>query len=107
MIRPLSVRIAGAFGITSLAVLFVGLIPFLDAGPSVGAALTVIKPTYTVNREFKGDRLPLPSEINSAVSRNEPAALPVVSREIPIGCDRSFSPITAPHLAYVYGRCAT
>jgi len=29
------------------------------------------------------------------------------SNEVPEGCDRAFSPITNPQLAYVYGRCTT
>ena len=108
MARVLLVRIASALGITSLAFLFVGLIPFLSADPTAGAGLAVKAPTFSVNREFKGDRLPLSSPINSTVSRgysrSERSQTP---REIPVGCDAAFSPISAPHLAYIYGRCAT
>jgi hypothetical protein len=103
MAKQLFVRISGALGVTSLALLFVGLIPFLGAGPSAGAGLGVNKlPAFTVNRELKGDRLPLPSEINSAISRNIQTP-----RAIPVGCDASFSAISAPRLAYVFGRCLT
>ena len=98
MARQLFVRITAASGVTSLALIFVGLIPFFGAGPSAGAGFK--PPAFTVNREFKGDRLPLPSEINSAVSRNMP-------RPAPVGCDASFSLISAPHLAFIYGRCTT
>jgi hypothetical protein len=28
-----------------------------------------------------------------------------VSHEVPVGCDPSFSPVTSPRLAYIYGRC--
>jgi hypothetical protein len=102
------VRIAGALGTTSLALFFVGLIPFLAAGPSAGAGLAVRTPAFTVDRTFKGDRLPLPSEINAAVSRNEvgPQRSPA-RKEIPVGCDASFSPVSSPSLAYVFGRCTT
>jgi hypothetical protein len=104
MTRFLFVRFAGALGVTSLALFFVGLIPFLSVEQTAGAGLT---PTFSVNREYKGDRLPLPSDINSAVSRNDvrsqrrlqmPAA-------IPVGCDPAFSPVSAPRMAYFYGRC--
>jgi hypothetical protein len=28
-----------------------------------------------------------------------------VPHEVPVGCDPSFSPVTSPRLAYIYGRC--
>ncbi len=102
MAKQLFVRIAGVLGATSLAVFFLGLIPFLGAGPTAGAGFNAGPPAFTVNREFKGDRLPLPSQINSALSHNVPTPKPV-----PVGCDTAFSPISAPRLAYVYGRCVT
>jgi hypothetical protein len=106
------IRMASAVGLVSLSLFFVGLIPFLSAGPSAGAGFAVRAPATSVNREFKGDRLPLPSDINSAFSKNEPqhsrGSKPIQgSKEIPDGCDRSFSPITAPQLAHVFGRCTT
>lgn len=102
MAKQLFVRITGALGATSLALFFVSLIPFLAAGPTAGAGFNAGPPAFTVNWEFKGDRLPLPSQINSAVSRNMPTL-----KAIPVGCDAAFSPISAPRLAYVYGRCVT
>jgi hypothetical protein len=109
MAKLLFVRIAGALGITSLALFFLGLNPFLSAEPTSGAGLLGRTATYTVNREFKGDRLPLPSDINSAVSRNEfrSQRRPQASGEIPVGCDPAFSPVSSPSMAYYYGRCAT
>jgi hypothetical protein len=100
------VRIAGALGTTSVALFFVGLIPFLAADPSAGAGLAVRTPAFTVDRTYKGDRLPLPSEINSAVSRNETRPSQA-AKEIPVGCDPSFSPVSSPSLAYIFGRCTT
>jgi hypothetical protein len=109
-------QMASAVGLISLSLLFVGLIPFLSAGPSVGAGFPVRLPATSVDREFKGDRLPLPSDANSAFSKNEPQRLQGSKavqgpnqdpKEIPDGCDRSFSPITAPQLAHVFGRCTT
>ena len=102
MAKALVVRMASAVGLVSLSLFFVGLIPFLSADPSAGAGLIVGTPAMSVNRAFKGDRLPLPSETNSALSNNEPQSSQN-PKEIPDGCDPSFSPITAPQLAYVYG----
>jgi len=109
MAKLLFVRIAGALAATSLALIFVGLVPFLAAAPSAGARFVPDAAGFTVNREFKGDRLPLASETNSAVSRNEIRPRPdVLTRdEIPVGCDPAFSPVTDPQLADYYGRCAT
>jgi hypothetical protein len=98
--RPLFVRIAGGLGLVALAVFFVGLIPFLSADPTAGAGLTARPPSFSVNREFKGDRLPL----NTAADRDAKRSA-VPPREIPVGCDAAFSPISAPRLAYIYGRC--
>jgi hypothetical protein len=108
MTRLLRVRFAGVLGATALAIFFVGLIPFLSVEPTAGAGLSRT-PAVVVDRTFKGDRLPAPSEINKAVSRGEPDAqqrsrLP---EDIPVGCDMAFSPVASPRLAYYYGRCAT
>ena len=106
MARAFFVRMASAVGLLSLSFVLVGLIPFLSAGPSVGAGYLAHTPANAVNRAFKGDRLPLPSDINSAFSKNEPQR-PRTSKDVPDGCDRAFSPITNPQLAYVFGRCTT
>ena len=107
MARLLFARMAAALGMTSLAVLFVGLIPFFSIEPTAGAGLAPRTPALLVNRAFKSDRLPLPAEINSAVSRGETKRPPRPHPEIPVGCDAAFSPISAPQLAFVYGRCLT
>lgn len=106
MTRLLFVRFAGALGVTALALFFVGLIPFLSAEPSAGAWLAS---TFSVNREYKGDRLPLPSDINSAVSRNDIRSQrrSQMPAEVPVGCDPAFSPVSSPRMAYFYGRCMT
>jgi hypothetical protein len=60
-----------------------------------------------VNRALKGDRLPsvtpalLPQQLGLP-----PPAQPRVVEKIPVGCDAAFSPISAPRLAHVFGRCA-
>ena len=105
-IRALLVRIASAVGLIALSLFFVGLIPFLSAGPSVGASFPAKVPATSVNREFKGDRLPLPSGGNSAFSKND-AQRQQDAKQIPDGCDPAFSPITTPRLSNVYGRCTT
>jgi hypothetical protein len=106
MTKFLFARSAGALGVTALALFFVGLIPFLSVEPTAGAGFT---PAFSVNREYKGDRLPSPSDINSAVSRND-VRLPrrsAMPAEIPVGCDPAFSPVSSPRMAYFYGRCVT
>lgn len=110
MARALSVRLASAAGLLALSFILVGLLPFFSLSPSVGASFVARTPVTSVNRELKGDRLPPPSAINSALSKSESKSEPSPqrdSKQIPDGCDRSFSPITAPQLAYVYGRCTT
>jgi hypothetical protein len=106
MTRLLFFRFAGTLGMTALGLVIVGLIPFLSNEPSAGAVLT---PGVSVNREFKGDRLPLPSDINSAVSQNDIRSQRrgLMPAEIPVGCDPAFSPVSAPRMAYFYGRCMT
>jgi hypothetical protein len=101
------IRVAGALGVTALALFFAGLIPLLSAKPSAGAGFTST-PSFTVNRRLKGDRLPLPSEINTAVSRdNFRSRYSLQPAAIPVGCEGAFSPVASPRLAYIFGRCMT
>jgi hypothetical protein len=103
MVKLMFARLAGGLGLVSLALLFLGLIPFLSADPTAGAGLAGRTSSPSVNREFKGDRLPIPD-----ANFTQKAARRVQHPgEIPVGCDASFSPITAPRLAYIYGRCTT
>jgi hypothetical protein len=106
----LFIRIASALGITGLALLFVGLIPFF-ADPTVGAGIAAKAPSFSVNREFKGDRLPVagaPSaasrRLSTQESTQEQSAKPA---KLPVGCEGAFSPISSPRLAHVIGRCMT
>jgi hypothetical protein len=96
-------RIAGALGITALALFFVGLIPFF-ADPNVGAGIAAKAPSFSVNRQFKGDRLPVSAVARRGLSTQEQSAKP---QKIPVGCEGSFSPISSPRLAHVVGRCMT
>ena len=102
----LFVRIAGALGVTTLTLCFVGLIPFF-ADPTVGAGIAAKAPSFAVNRQFKGDRLPVSSAPNVArrgLSTQEQSSKP---QKIPVGCEGSFSPISSPRLAHIVGRCMT
>lgn len=102
----LFIRLAGALGITALALFFVGLIPFL-ADPTVGAGIAAKTPSLSVNREFKGDRLPVsgaPTVARRGLSTQEQSSKP---QRIPVGCEGSFSPISSPRLAHILGRCMT
>jgi hypothetical protein len=109
MAKMLFVRLGGAFGATALAVIFIGLIPFIGADPSVGAGFSAKTPAVVVDRSFKGDRLPMPAETNKAVSRGWPDARQGMGtpEDVPVGCDTAFSPVASPRLAYYFGRCAT
>lgn len=102
MARPLMLRMAGALGAAVLAVLFVALVPFVGAGLDAGAD-PAKAPAVTVNREFKGDRLPLP--VGLSIARGPFGLQQTRPGEIPLGCDAAFSPISAPALASLYGRC--
>ena len=102
----LFIRLAGALGITALALFLVGLIPFL-ADPTVGAGIAAKAPSFSVNREFKGDRLPVsgaPTVARRGLSTQEQSSKP---QRIPVGCEGSFSPISSPRLAHILGRCMT
>ena len=109
----LFVRIAGALGITALALFFVGLIPFF-ADPTVGAGIAAKAPSFSVNRQLKGDRLS--SSFAPVTSRSAPYGVQTdrgaqeqsaKPRKIPIGCEGSFSPISSPRLAHILRRCMT
>jgi hypothetical protein len=106
IIRSLLLRTSSAVGLLALSLFFLGLIPFLSAGPSAGAGLPAKVPATSVNREFKGDRLPLPSDASSAFSKNDPQR-PQDAKRILDGCDPAFSLITTPRLSNIYGRCTT
>jgi hypothetical protein len=102
----LFIRIAGALGVTGLALFFVGLIPFF-ADPTVGAGIAAKAPSFSVNRQFKGDRLPVanaPSVARRGPSTQDQSSKPT---KIPVGCEGAFSPISSPRLAHVIGRCMT
>jgi hypothetical protein len=69
--------------------------------PSAG--FRVFTPPPSVDRTLKGDRLPLDPSAEKAVA---PSASQTLRDKIPIGCERAFSPISAPRLADIFRRCA-
>lgn len=117
MIKLLFVRIAGALALTSLAVLFVGLVPFFGGAPSMSADYAPSGLGVSVDRQYKGDRLPMHTATAPSILQNDFAALALtqagaqprsetlIPPHVPFACDPSFSPVASPRLAYVYGRC--
>jgi hypothetical protein len=121
----LFIRVAGALVITAFALVFVELIPFLAdptvgfaaKGPSFGPSVSSsFGPGFSINRELKGDRLPVstsapaasrnesPNNVQNGLGAQEQSQKP---RKIPIGCEGAFSPISSPRLAHIVGRCMT
>jgi len=74
----------------------------LPSFTSKSAAWPSSAPPMSINRALKGDRLPSLGRIGSPGVRS-PLRW---DQKIPMGCDAAFSPVSAPLLANVYGRCA-
>jgi hypothetical protein len=60
-----------------------------------------------VNRDQKGDRLPLVPVFHSKADNQSQQSTPpaAVARELPDGCESAVSPIVDRHLARVASRC--
>jgi hypothetical protein len=103
MARLWFLRLSGAIALCSFAFLLGSLDPFLHAAP-ISTGLTSQTPAVAVNRFRKGDRLP---SFSSGTSRQEPQVPAGLQTEqkVPVGCDPAFSPVTAPSLSKVFGRC--
>ena len=97
------VRIVGALALCSLTFLLVSLDPFLRAAP-IGSGVSAQTPAVSVNRFRKGDRLPLYQAPAVEHDLGAPKSLQTQER-VPFGCDPAFSPVSAPSLSTVYGRC--
>jgi hypothetical protein len=98
---------AGAFGATALAVFFLGFFPLLG-DPIAGAGVTAKRtPSFSVNRQLKGDRLPISNVTPPASRSGSNVGQSHSPDQIPVGCEGSFSPISAPQYAHVFGRCMT
>jgi hypothetical protein len=95
--RPILFVRGAAVVAALLAATFISFPSFPSAG------LFTLNPT-TVDRSFKGDRLPLPVGLNKI--EETPASPTRQTREkVPLGCDGAFSPISSPLLAHVFRRC--
>ncbi len=94
--RDLFVRI-----IAPLSGLLIASFVTFASFPSAG--FRVFTPTPSVDRTLKGDRLPLDPSAEQAVA---PSASQTLGDKIPMGCERAFSPISAPRLADIFRRCA-
>jgi hypothetical protein len=92
-------RTLAAGGILALAWWIIGAAPLSNVTASPG--LTRSAPQFTVNQLRKGDRLPVTKR--PAVS-HEPQSLQN-EQKVPFGCDRAFSPVAAPAVKSIYGRC--
>jgi hypothetical protein len=109
-------RIVVAFALVSFAFLFGSLGPLLRAAPIGGRAVNDRIPAVSVNRYHKGDRLPVLSNSDRSNRNSAKGAIwwdlrgegsSQTRRQVPIGCDPAFSPVSSPSLATVFGRCMT
>jgi hypothetical protein len=111
MVRSFVIRMAGALGIVALALLLVGLVPFLGVSYTAGAGVGSSAPAFLVNRDGKSERLSVmaPAKAYAPDWNAEfsalPQAQPAPRAQMPLGCDPAFSPITSPVRYNVFGRC--
>jgi hypothetical protein len=99
MAKQLFFRTASAAGLLGLALLFVGLDPFLSAGADLTNA-------FSVDRSFKGDRLPISDQTTAPDWRNEFGSSNIQPDvQTPFACDAAFSMISSSSAANFYGRC--
>jgi hypothetical protein len=102
MVRQFFLRVTGVAGLLALALIFVGVDPFLSAG-----AVLTKTPVVEVNRTLKSDRLPLisPAIVTVPNWQTEFGNLRNPQPQKPFACDPAFSPILASRAANFYGRC--
>ncbi len=92
-------RLLVAGGALALASWLIGAGPFWSAEAALGG--TNMAPQVTVNQFGKGDRLP-----GAAVWHDLPVPQSLRNKQqVPVGCDRAFSPVAAPAVKSIYGRC--
>jgi hypothetical protein len=82
---------------------FLSVQTFLSAAP-MPSGISATAPLFTVNHFRKGDRLPLYRPEAASPDQRMPSRLQT-QKKVPLGCDPSFSPVTTPAAAMVYGRC--
>jgi len=109
-------RIVVASTLMSLAFFFGSLNPFLRAAPIGRPAVNERTPAVSVNRYRKGDRLPVLGNSDHSDRTDTKGAIrwylrgqdgSQTGKQVPLGCDPAFSPVSAPSLATVFGRCMT
>jgi hypothetical protein len=109
-------RIVVAFALVSFAFLFGSVGPLLRAAPIGGPVVKDRTSAVSVNRYRKGDRLPVSSNSDKPNRAGAKGATwwdlreqgsSQSRRQVPIGCDPAFSPVSSPSLARVFGRCMT
>ena len=91
-------RTLAAGGILALAWWILGAAPLSNV--TAPLRLTNNAPQFSVNQLRKGDRLPVikrPAFPVPQSMQNE--------QKVPLGCDRAFSPVAAPAVKSIYGRC--
>lgn len=113
--RFLFTRLTGAIGLCVLALLLVGLYPFVGSDLTSGAGLSSLMPSTSVVRDLKGERYPSVGStrryapdwdaVFNALPQPQSQQAPKPHAEIRVGCDPAFSPITSPVRYNVYGRC--
>jgi hypothetical protein len=98
------------FNLRTAAVGFaVVAVSFISFPSLPSASLFSLMSPVSVDRTLKGDRLPLTAHVDKTQmsTQAERTQMSVPPRTpIPVGCDRAFSPISAPRLANVFGRCS-
>jgi hypothetical protein len=87
-------------GAAVVAALFAASFTSFPSFPSTGL-FTVNLPT--VDRTFKGDRLPLAASANKIGAPASPTQQ--TRAKVPVGCDGAFSQISSPRLPNVFRRC--
>jgi hypothetical protein len=95
-------RTLAAGGILALAWWIMGAAPLSNVTAPPG--LTNSAPQFTVNQLRKGDRLHVTKR--PAMSHDLPVPQSLQNEQkVPLGCDRAFSPVAAPAVKSMYGRC--
>jgi hypothetical protein len=70
--------------------------------PSFPSTLGIVFKPQLVDRALKRDRL------TNALAKNGVKSQPALVRtgkQVPVGCDRAFSSMSAPQFSTLYGRC--
>jgi hypothetical protein len=95
-------RTLAAGGILALAWWIMGAAPLSNVTAPSGLAKS--EPQFTVNELHKGDRLPVAKGPTASHDLPLPQSLQN-AQKVPVGCDRAFSPVAAPAVKSIYGRC--